>query len=370
MNSNFSGWSLAEALKRTTGLKKSDDSQFWAMLERGELVAFGRRDIDSDHEWLSAATCTSLINRDLKSSSASGKNAEDQRFIDILIYPVLHAPNAIDFLDNMAIKDAFWKFVLGDPEVRLLGNKAIKANPDLRQVYIEGRRQPGSAWEWPVEFFQGGLAGGRSKESPIGFLASSLQKEEQLAADAICDRYSALLALLRQKKIEAVGDPVRSRGSNKILSTIWSHLSYYLEVRNGDVLQKNDNTTGQHDIWLKRWCAVILQRPTFHVEPLKSDEVRSTTVESQRGLTAPSKARARVDTKMTSFHACVKWIEEIIRASPKVRTHTIKALWKMAQEKWPKTLSYRSFLKARDKAIDITDANDWRAAGLTKKSMS
>jgi hypothetical protein len=368
MNSNFVGWSLAEAIKRTISSKNSDDSQLWAMVERGELAAFGRRHVQSNHEWISAATCTSLISRDLKTSSASGKNAKDQRFLDILIYPVLHAPNAIDFLDNKSLKDAFWEFVLHDPEVLFLGNKAIKADPDLTQVYREGRRQRGAGWEWPFEFFQGELAGGRSKESPIGFLADPLPQEVQLAADTVCDRYSALLALLRQKKLEAVGDSSRSRGTNLILSSIWSHPSYYFDAMNGDVLQKNENPTGWHDIWLKRWRAVMLQAP-FHVEPLKSDGLRSTTADRQQALKRSTKTNYRVETTGASLKACQAWLAEIMKASPHKKTETKQNLWKKAQEKWPGTLSERKFLAARTEAIDITGATAWRTAGVSKKSV-
>jgi hypothetical protein len=55
MSSNFTGWSLAEAVKRTTGSKNTDDkdSRFWTLVERGQLAAFGRRNTQSDHEWMS-----------------------------------------------------------------------------------------------------------------------------------------------------------------------------------------------------------------------------------------------------------------------------------------------------------------------------
>jgi hypothetical protein len=325
-SSHFTGWPLAEAVKRTTGSKNPNgkDSQFWTIVERGELAIFGRRTIQSEHEWIPAATFTSLVNRDLKTSSASGKNAKDQRFLDILIYPVLHAPNAIDFLDNKSLKDAFWEFVLHDPEVLFLGNKAIKADPDLTQVYREGRRQRGAGWEWPFEFFQGELAGGRSKESPIGFLADPLPQEVQLAADTVCDRYSALLALLRQQKLEAEGDSVRSRGSDRIPSSIWSHRSYYFDAMNGDVLQKNENPKGWHDIWLKRWRAVILQAP-FHVEPLKSDEIPLPTTEY---------ASARSDDKLTPNQASIDLAVEAL---------------------WPNGSHVAVPVKIRDKMI-----NDWQ----------
>lgn len=370
MNSIFAGWSLAEALKRTVSANDSDHSQFWILVERGELAVFGRRHIHSDHEWIPAATCTSLINRDSKTSSVSGKNAEDLQFLDILIYPVLHAPNAIDFLDNRSLKEAFWKFVLHDPEVLFLGNKAIKVNSDLMQVYREGRRQPGAGWEWPLKFLQGNLAGGKSKESPIGFLATPLPQDVQQAADAVCDRYSALLKLLRQQILEAVGDPVRSHDTNLILSSIWSHPSYYFDAMNGDVLQKNENFTSWHDHWVKRWRAVMLKRsPMFHVEPPKSDGLRSATADRQRPLKKSIEVNYRVETTGASLKACQHWLAELMKASPQKRTETKAGLWKKAQEKWPGTLSERKFLAARAEAIKITGATAWETAGISKKSV-
>lgn len=270
MNLEFTGWPLAEAIERTTHSKNINTPKFWTMLERAELVAFGRRQIQLDHEWIPAATCASLTKRAFKTSTASEKNAEGHKYFDIIIYPVLHAPNATHILHKMLMKDAFEKFVRNDPEVRLLGSKAIKANPQLTQVYLEGRRQPGAGWEWPCEFLLGELAGGRSKGSPVGFLADPVPQNVQKAANVMCDRYSALLELLRQQKLAAVGDPVRSRGSSLIPFSIWSHRSYCFNVMNGDVLQKNENPTGFHDLLIKRWSAVFLQSPelpTFHDRP-------------------------------------------------------------------------------------------------------
>jgi hypothetical protein len=311
MSSNFTAWSLAEAVKRTTGSKNSDDkdSQFWTMLELGQLVAFGRRQSQSDREWIPETTCKFLINRDLKTSSASGLNAKDKPFLDILIYPVLHAPNAIDFLHGISLKDAFWRFVLHDPEVEFLGSKAIKANPDLDRVYREGWCHPNGSQEWPVAFVQGALAGGRSPNSPIGYSADPLPQEVQRAADVVCHRFSALLTPLRQGILEAAGDPVRSRGTDRILPSIWLHPSYFLDSKNGDVLQANDaDTADWHNIRVKRWRAVMLKRPQqpnlFHVKPPTSDEAPLATI---------GHAFARSDHKLTPVRASIN--------------QAIKALW-------------------------------------------
>jgi hypothetical protein len=130
MSSHFTGWPLAEAVKRTTGSRNPDDKspRFSTMVERGQVVAFGRRRTQSDREWISTDTWNLLINRDFKTSRASGTNAKEKAFRDILIYPILHAPNAIDFLDGMLLKDAFSQFVLHDPEVQFLGSKRPRKN--------------------------------------------------------------------------------------------------------------------------------------------------------------------------------------------------------------------------------------------------
>ena len=311
MSSHFTGWSLAEAVKCTTGSKNSGDKdpRFCTMVERGQLVVFGRRQAQSDREWIPAATCQSLINRDLKASSASGLNTKDKPFLDILIYPVLHAPNSIDFLDGMSLKDAFWRFVLHDPEVKFLGRKAIKANPDLKRVYMEGWCYPYGCQEWPVAFAQGALAGGRSPNSPIGYLADPLPQEVQRAADVVCLRFSVLLTLLTHGNLEAVGDPVRSRGPDRILPAIWSHPAYFLDAKNGDVLQTNDaDSADLHDIRVKRWRAVMLTKPQppnlFHVKPSTSDEAPPATI---------GHASVRSDHKLTPVRASIN--------------QAIKALW-------------------------------------------
>jgi hypothetical protein len=100
----------------------------------------------------------------------------------------LDGPNVVDLLDGMSLKDAFWQFVLHDPEVQQFGRKAIKANPDLKRVYEEGWCYPSGSQEWPVAFSHGSLAGGRSENSPVGYLEGPAPPSVQRAADVVCLR--------------------------------------------------------------------------------------------------------------------------------------------------------------------------------------
>ena len=270
----------------------------------------------------------------------------------------------------MSLKDAFWQFVLDDPEVELIGARAIKADPALKRVYLEGCCYPGGCREWPLAFHRGQLAGGRAQEGPIGYLSDPPRKDVQRAADVLIARYESLLTLLRRGKLEGIGDPTRSRGSEVILRSIWSHSAYFFDAARGDLLQTNGSADSSNPFSI-RWRAVTLRRPMpanlFHVKPRISDQMLSSTMQSQPQ--AQSKAIRRVETKTTSQNACRDWLIQIIEKSPNKRTKSIEQLWKEAKEKWPDSLSERSFRAAREQAIGKVGASAWAAAGAPKKSI-
>ena len=253
----------------------------------------------------------------------------------------MHSPNAADFLDGMSLKDAFWRFVLHDPEVQFLGRKAIQANPDLKRVYQEGWCYPPGISEWPVTFAQGALAGGRAHNSPIGYLSGPLPPDVQRAADIVCLRYSSLLTLLRDQKLEAVGDPVRSHGTDRILPSIWSHRSYYIDAKNGDVLQiKNGDIADWNDFLVKRWSAVMLKRPqqapVFHGKPPTSDAAPPATM---------GDAFARSSHKLSPVRASI--------------AQAIKEIW-------PNGIPMGVAVKTRDENIRKWQADNGFAVASTK----
>ena len=221
--------------------------------------------------------------------TASGVSAPGSRlrgpYSDILIYPVVAAPNAIELLEGMSLKGAFWQFVLRDPEVELMGARAIADAPDLKRVYLEGWCYPDRRREWPLVFHRGQVAGGRTLDSPIGYLGDPPPGDVQHAADVLSDRYESLLTLLRQGKLDAVGDPTRSRGNEAILGSIWSPSAYFFDAAKGDLLQTNGSADSSKPFSI-RWRAVTLRRPMhadlFHVKPPLSDQMLSSTIEPHR----------------------------------------------------------------------------------------
>src|SRR5260370_40658387 len=102
------------------------------------------------------------------------------------------------------------------------------------------------------------------------------------------------------------------------------------------------------------------QRITF-------DESNQNRLEPRQVRSPPTKALSVVVTRSGSQRACVEWLSDIMRASPKKRTESRDELWKKAQEKWPKTLSHRAYLAAREEAISLTGAFAWAAGGAPAK---
>jgi hypothetical protein len=259
VNASFEGWPLATALERTTGARESEgaDSALWDFVESGRLIAFGRQARGSVQEWISVDRCRSLIYRNYKNSSAACTDRTIERVLDIIIYPVLHSPVAAETLDGMSLRDAFSRFVLGDPEVQLLGAKAIKIRPDLEDIYVEACASP-AASVWPVEFEAGSLAGGFAPDALSRYFGGPAPAEVQRAADVLGLRYGALLKLLRRSELQALGDPVKAGVTNEILPSIWSNRAYYWDHWNGNLVQIGDAEDVEFET---RWRAVMLRKP-------------------------------------------------------------------------------------------------------------
>ena len=157
--------------------------------------------------------------------------------------------------------------------------------------------------------------------------------------------------------------------------SIWSHEEFSFDSSTGDILQDNPESTGRYDRLIRRWIGVVLKKPDpstqrfsqmFHGKPIAHDGLLPVALEQQTPP-PPSKAIARLQTKVTSLKACEAWLKEIMAGSPNQRISSKKDLWAEAQQKWPDTLSHRQFLAAREAAIRATRAVAWEAGGAPKK---
>jgi hypothetical protein len=124
----------------------------------------------------------------------------------------------------------------------------------------------------------------------------------------------------------------------------------------------------------KKWTGVILEAtdahafgPMFREQPIASLAPDHGSAKPEQDRSAPTRALAIAETRGDSHLACVNWLAEIMRASPEKRTESREELWEKAHGKWPKTLSHRRFLAAREEAIRLTGAVAWATGGAPAK---
>src|SRR5262245_60453210 len=71
---------------------------------------------------------------------------------------------------GLSIRSAFKKFLVVDPEVVALRDRAIEIDPTFERVLVHGWCYPNKK-EWPVWYENRGVAGTISANSPVGYLA-------------------------------------------------------------------------------------------------------------------------------------------------------------------------------------------------------
>lgn len=185
--------------------------------------------------------------------------------------------------------------------------------------------------------------------------------------DAIKQRIGLLFLLLQERQLVAWAH-TNDGHLVPLAHTIWSHENFYVHRYDGDVFE-----AGQ-EVLVKKWTGVTLARPLsispdqmFPVKPPDPYRLRRATADDGEQPQSRSRASIRVETALAAETACGGWLEQMMRDSPRERKYTRDELWRMAQERWP-TLAKRAFLRARDKAIEVSGAAIWKEAGASRKS--
>jgi hypothetical protein len=392
------GCSLAEARRRTADcelvsqlvelkrdnrhdeiehVEKQIDAICLDHLKSGRLIAYGFwSGATAEKQLIATYWWKTFTNVDWQNSLLIDN---EQGAFEICVFPPLLAPCRDDLLAGLPLAEVFEKFVLGDPEVACLARQAIKISNKFEAVFVRGRCFVHGSEEWPLAVDRWCMISEvhpdpakRSKYDPP-FDSDPL--EVAVAADALRHRYRALISVLRLGSIEGRGVPGVQGYPLAIPRSIWSHEAFYLDARNGDILKDNPLSTAAYDRFVKGWIGVVLE-PTdpsthkfgtmFHGKPIAYDELLLASSEPQKTPVRRSKAQANVETKVSSYKACVDWLTTVISKNPNERISKAE-LWAEAQQQWPSTLSHRMFQEARTEAIrSIDGASAWAAAGRSR----
>jgi hypothetical protein len=393
------GCSLAEARRRAGGRRsfaqslllandcviaepdQSESRDFLDHLRGGRFIASARHgESSTGRQLITAAQWKSVERVDWQSSSAADGRPGEHAFFDIRVYPCLLAPCRIDLLAGWTLAEAFSRTVLGDPEVVALGREAVRVSPVFEAVFVKGHCQTRVGYkEWPLAFERWPMAStvhpDPAKRSKLDAAREPDPLEVVVATEAIKNRYCALISVLRRGELECCGLAARQGDPDIVPRSIWSHPNFYLDAGNGDVLQDDQKSAVRYHILMKRWFGVVLHKPDpkahafdamFHGKPIARDELPLASSEPEKTPVRQSKAKANVDTKASSYNACVVWLRTDISKNPNKRISKAK-LWAEAQQRWPRTLSHRMFLDARAEAIrSVAGASAWAAAGRTR----
>jgi hypothetical protein len=280
-----------------------------------------------------------------------------------------------------SLSAALERLVFRHPDVRVLCDRAIAA-ADAEQVAFEeqgglvvtvsGHDEPLLPLRYLVEEneqFETYLPPASPEEEAAWaqYFEHELPADIQAYNDAVYLRARTLIEMLQDQKLSARGH-VADGHLVPIAHTVWRREDHYIHPSTGDVYE------AAPDGMKRKWTGVILEAANavhtssvFHGKLTAPDDLLSnTTAYDDEPNKRRAKAIARVETKSTSYKACLAWLADTMRASPKVRKFSKDQLWKKAQEKWPGTLSERSFLDARAEAIRKTGAHAWAASGAPR----
>jgi hypothetical protein len=372
----FEGWTLAEAVARTKLPRDSFEqgrNRLWHHLADKRLAAIGTRDRAIEWTRIDPESWANLIAKDWDRSIVQERNTEIEIY-NVRLFPVLHSADAPVRMVGHSLSDIFKWWVIEDPEVAALG-KQVSSEAALHVPVFRDGQYPGYYvnFNWPLDLNADDLAFHFVKpffsyvEDPMPGASEAVKG----VARTVVDRLQALRALLVDGKVIVRGTFVATGMVGTIDPLQWRRSGLCIEARNGDLFEKENSKL------VLRWSGLAVVAPTetlsdpssvFHMKCTdRAGALAATT--KQQARPAGSKALARLETFSTSYKECVAWLAEIMLASPNERTETRQRLWKKAQQKWPGTLSERSFFNARAEAIRITGATAWGAAGASRKSL-
>lgn len=263
-------------------LAQSIDTEFRSFFTKRRLIAYGRRnDLSATPELIGPDIWPALqvMNYD---ASAVGENRHGgTAFLAVHVFPVLKAPCRLDLLSGKTLADAFQTFVLADPEVAALAKVAIEDAPEFERVFVHGHCFVRGCREWPLakgHAITGVVHQDQARRTAIGGLADPDPQSASDAADALTDRFDALFDRLRDGKLMARAIRADNGNQETILSSIWSHSDFWLDAREGDILQVNpDCEEPPRDFLRPRWVGALLARgdkesrqsdPSFQSNPV------------------------------------------------------------------------------------------------------
>src|SRR5262249_30099559 len=104
------------------------ENEFRRYLLGGRLVAWGRSaSLSAELRSIPSSAWTELHFESFRQSIVTEATAARAQIFDVRIYPVVEAPDAVEYLHGKTMVEAFEQFVFGDPQRSRLRKRALAA---------------------------------------------------------------------------------------------------------------------------------------------------------------------------------------------------------------------------------------------------
>jgi hypothetical protein len=273
-------------------LEKKIDTNCLEHLNSRRLIAYGTRGPAGAARLINGQEWPTFTSIDWNNSAVSDGQSGAVSLSNIRVFPPLLAPCRVDLLAGHSLAEAFRRFVLEEAEVGALAKEAVRLAPEYRRIFEEGRCHVLGFAEWPLAFHRWSMIGivhpDPMKRSKFAVARKPDPIEVVIAAEALLERYRALVSMLRNGELEGRGLPAVPGPPEPILHSIWSHEEFHFDAVRGDILQDNLHSTDRYDRLVRRWIGVVLQRGASAEAGIASSDQHpaSLPVAAQTGATS------------------------------------------------------------------------------------
>jgi|tagenome__1003787_1003787.scaffolds.fasta_scaffold20959347_3 hypothetical protein len=201
---------------------------------------------------------------------------------DVRIFPVLEAPNALEYLSGLTLTETFQQFVFGDPQWELLRQRAKEKGNDVLEP---GHRRGLYSALWPADCGQDNwprILFWLARRGPIGHRANLL----------VGQRFARLVNYLRTGRLLAEGT-IADGKTVSVPRSLWFREQTHIDVRSGDLVEYRPDARERSESYSAPIFMGITLRNSeeaFHGKHIERDELLQSATEEASGIASAETA--------------------------------------------------------------------------------
>ena len=202
----------------------------------GKLIAWGRRDSPVlPPMLLPSSAWNSLTFFAWEKSIVREPKESSVKIHDVRVYPVIEAPNAVEVLSGKTLVEVLKAHIWDDPEAAA-ARTAVTMDGGVPPPLGDNIGPHRAVWSVLQEI----------GKSAIGILRQDAEHDLKTNAQGVlAARYARLIAYLATGDLVAEGAPRSGGKAEPIPRAQWQRRNTYVDITNGDLLERNQNAKSQ-----------------------------------------------------------------------------------------------------------------------------